>query len=81
LAGLPTGLEAALAGAAGGALFGISADQGAGNQLVEKVSRELARSRFAIVVDIAFEDLESFERHMKDIGGTALIHPDIKRAF
>jgi uncharacterized membrane protein len=77
LAGFPAGLEAAVAGAAGGALFGISAElthRGASNQIVEKVSRELARSKFAIVVEIASEGLESFEKCMRDIGGT-ITHP------
>jgi uncharacterized membrane protein len=77
LAGLPAGLEAAVAGAAGGALFGICAElthRGAHNQLIEKVSRELEWCKFAIVVEIASEDVESFERCIRDIGGT-MTHP------
>lgn len=77
LAGFPAGLEASVAGAVGGALFGISAElthRGASNQLVNKVSRELAHSKFAIVAEIASEDLASFERCMKEIRGT-ITHP------
>lgn len=77
LAASPAGLEAAVAGAAGGALFGLSAElthRGAINRLVEKVSRELVPDEITILVEIASEDLEVFERCMRDIGGT-VTHP------
>ena len=77
LAGLPAGLEAAAAGTAGGALFGLSAEftnRGASSQFVDKASRELARSKFAIVAEIASEGLASFEGSMRELGGT-ITHP------
>lgn len=73
LAGLPTGPEAALAGAVGGALFGISAEltnRGVANRVIQKVSGELARNKFAICAEISSPDLASFEARMKELGAT-----------
>lgn len=73
LAGLPTGPEAALAGAVGGALFGISAEltnRDVANRFIQKVSGELARNKFAICAEISSPHLASFEACMKELGAT-----------
>jgi uncharacterized membrane protein len=73
LAGVPTGPEAALAGAIGGALFGISAEltnRGVGNRFVQKVAYELAHNKFAICAEISSLGLASFEARMKELGAT-----------
>jgi uncharacterized membrane protein len=75
LAGLPNGLEAALAGAVGGALFGISAEltnRGVANRILQKVSHELPRNKFAVCAEISSSDLASFEVCMKGLGAAVL---------
>lgn len=75
LAGLPLGPLAVTIGAAGGALIGNSADllnQRDEGEFAEKISRELAPGKAAIVADVAEEGLISFEALMKAIGGTVV---------
>lgn len=75
LAGFSAGLEAAVAGAVGGALFGISAEltnRDVSNRAIYKISQNLARNHFAIFVEIASQDLDSFEARMEELGGTIL---------
>jgi uncharacterized membrane protein len=72
LAGLPAGPLAATIGAASGAIVGISADlinQHADTEFVDKISRELAPGKAAIVADVAEDGVISFEAQMQAIGG------------
>ena len=77
LAGFSAGPEAAIAGAAGGALFGLSAEltnRDVSNRAIYKISQELAFNQFAIFAEIASQDVESFEARMEELGGT-ILHP------
>ena len=72
LAGLPLGPLAVTIGAAGGATIGISADllkQGDENSMVEKISRELAPGKAAIVAEVDEDGVIAFEALMETIGG------------
>lgn len=74
LAGLPAGPLAVTIGAAGGALIGVTADligQQAETAFVEKISRELAPGRTAIVVELAEDEAMPFRTMMEAIGGSA----------
>ncbi len=75
LAGLPLGPLAVTIGAAGGALIGGSADltnEGADTELAEKISRELAPGKAAVVAEVDHDGSISFEAMMKSIGGTVV---------
>ena len=75
LAGLPAGPLAVTIGAAGGALIGNSADlisRRAEAELADKISRELAPGKAAIVAEVDEDGLISFEALMKAIGGTVV---------
>ena len=75
LAGLPAGPLAVTIGAAGGALIGNSADlinQRAEGEIADKISRELAPGKAAIVAEIDEDGLISFEALMEAIGGTVV---------
>jgi uncharacterized membrane protein len=75
LAGLPSGPLAAAIGAAGGALIGNSADllnQGNESEFAEKISRELAPGKAAIVAEVSQDGLIAFEAIMEAIGGTVV---------
>jgi len=75
LAGLPLGPLAATIGAAGGATIGISADllnQGDEAEFAEKISRELAPGKAAIVAEIDDDGVIAFEALMESIGGTVV---------
>ncbi len=73
LAGLPLGPLAATIGAAGGATIGISADlpnQGDQAEFVEKISRELAAGKSAVVAEVDDSGMVAFKALMESIGGT-----------
>ena len=75
LAGLPLGPLAATIGAAGGATIGISADllnQGDQAEFAEKISRELAPGKSAVVAEIDDDGTVAFEALMESIGGTVV---------
>ena len=75
LAGLPAGPLAVTIGAAGGALIGNSADrtsQHAEAEFADKISRELAPGKAAIVAEIDEDGLISFAALMEAIGGTVV---------
>ncbi len=75
LAGLPVGPLAATIGAAAGALIGGSADltnEGVDTELAEKISRELAPGKAAVVAEVDNEGVVAFEALMKSIGGTVV---------
>ena len=75
LAGLPAGPLAVTIGAAGGAFIGNSADlinQRAEGEIADKISRELAPGKAAIVAEIDEDGLISFEALMEAIGGTVV---------
>ncbi|MGC2461357.1 MAG: DUF1269 domain-containing protein [Steroidobacteraceae bacterium] len=75
LAGLPLGPLAVTIGAAGGALIGGSADltqEGADTEFVEKVSRELAPGKAAVVAEVDDDGSVAFEALMKSLGGTVV---------
>ena len=62
-------------GVAGGALIGNSADlisQRAETELADKISRELAPGKAAIVAEVDEDGLISFEALMEAIGGTVV---------
>ncbi|MGP0092101.1 MAG: DUF1269 domain-containing protein [Xanthobacteraceae bacterium] len=72
LAGLPLGPLAATIGAAGGALIGNSADllhQGDEAEFAEKISRELAPGKSAVVAEVDDDGVIAFEALMESIGG------------
>jgi uncharacterized membrane protein len=72
LAGLPLGPLAVTIGAAGGALIGDSADllnQGDEAEFAEKISRELAPGKAAIVAEVDDDGVIAFEELMESIGG------------
>ena len=76
LAGLPAGPLAATIGAAGGALIGISADltnQHAETAFAEKISRDLAPDRTAIVAELADDGVIPFQTLMEAIGGSVIL--------
>ncbi|MFY9893265.1 MAG: DUF1269 domain-containing protein [Xanthobacteraceae bacterium] len=73
LAGLPLGPLAVTIGAAGGALIGGSADltnEGADTEFAEKISRELAPGKEAVVAEVDDDGAIAFKALMKSIGGT-----------
>jgi len=75
LAGLPAGPLAAMIGAAGGAIIGMSADvinRRADTEFVDRVSRELAPGRTAVVAEVADEGAIPLEALMAEIGGTVV---------
>jgi uncharacterized membrane protein len=75
LAGLPAGPLAATIGAAGGAIIGMSADvinRRADTEFVDRVSRELAPGRTAVVAEVADEGAIPLEALMAEIGGTVV---------
>ncbi len=75
LAGLPLGPLAVTIGAAGGALIGGSADltnEGADTEFAEKISREWAPGKAAVVAEVHNDGVVAFEALMKSIGGTAV---------
>jgi len=75
LAGLPLGPLAVTIGAAGGALIGGSADltkEGADSEVAEKISRELAPGKAAVVAEVDKDGSIAFEALMKSIGGTVV---------
>ncbi len=72
LAGLPAGPLAATIGAAGGAIIGGSADlinQRADTEFIDKISRELAPGKTAVVAEVAEDGVITFEALMAEIGG------------
>ena len=75
LAGFPVGPLAATIGAAAGALIGGSADltnEGVDTEFAEKISRELAPGKAAVVAEVDNEGVVAFEALMKTIGGTVI---------
>lgn len=67
LAGLPAGPLGAAIGAAGGAIIGNSADligQRAEEELAQKIARELAPGKAAIVAEIAEDGVAVVEAQM-----------------
>ena len=75
LAGLPGGPLGVTVGAAGGALIGGSADlvnQHAETAFAEKISRDLAPGRAAIVVELADDEVIPFQTLMEAIGGSVV---------
>jgi uncharacterized membrane protein len=75
LAGLPAGPLAVTIAATGGAIFGNSADlinQSDNTELIDKISRELAPGKAAVVADVAEDGVTSFEALMESIGGTVV---------
>ena len=73
LAGLPAGPLAVMIGAAGGAAIGVSADlvnQHAETAFAQKILRDLAPGRAAVVAELADDDLTSFQTLMEAIGGS-----------
>ncbi len=75
LAGLPLGPLAVTIGAAGGALIGGSADltnEGADTEFAEKISRELAPGKAAVVAEVDDDGAIAFKALMKSIGGTVV---------
>jgi uncharacterized membrane protein len=75
LAGLPLGPLAATIGAAGGATIGVSAEllnKGDEAAFVEKISRELAPGKSAVVAEVDDDGLIAFKALMASIGGTVV---------
>lgn len=75
LAGLPAGPVAAMFGAAGGAIIGMSADrinQRTDIELVDKISRELEPGKAVVVAEIAEDGAGTFAALMGAIGGTVV---------
>lgn len=75
LAGLPLGPLAVTIGAAGGAIIGNSADlinQSADAEFAEKISRELAPGKSAVVAEVDDDGVIAFEALMESIGGTVV---------
>ena len=75
VAGLPGGLLAAVFGAVGGALIGLSAEfieKSERTKLVDVFSGKLAPGDAAVVADIAEEGLSDFEARMSAEGGIPL---------
>jgi len=75
LAGFPVGPLAATIGAAAGALIGGSAEltnEGVDTEFAEKISRELAPGKAAVVAEVDNEGVVAFEALMKSIGGTVV---------
>ncbi len=75
LAGLPLGPLAATIGAVGGALIGDSADllnQGDQAEFAEKISRELAPGKSAVVAEVDDDGVIAFEALMETIGGSVI---------
>ncbi len=73
LAGLPAGPLGAAFGAAGGALIGKSADlinQRAEEEFADKISRELAPGKAAIVAEVDEDGVAPVEALMEANGGT-----------
>ena len=76
LAGLPAGPLGATVGAAGGAIIGIAADrvnQRTEAEFADKISRELAPGKAAIVAEVDEDGVISFEALMKSIGGSTIL--------
>ena len=64
-----------LGGAAVGAFIGGSADltnEGVDTEFAEKISRELAPGKSAVVAEVDNEGVVAFEALMKSIGGTVV---------
>jgi uncharacterized membrane protein len=75
VAGLPAGPAAVAMGAVGGGLIGVSAeltDRGVQARFLNKISRELAPNKAAIVIDLDDEGLSSFDQRVKELGGTLI---------
>jgi uncharacterized membrane protein len=75
LAGLPGGPLAVTIAAAGGAIFGNSADlinRSDNTEFIDKISRELAPGKAAVVAEVAEDGVMSFEALMESIGGTVV---------
>ena len=75
LAGLPVGPLAVTIAATGGAIFGNSVDiinQSDDAELIDKISRQLAPGKAAVVADVAEDGVASFEALMELIGGTVV---------
>jgi len=75
LAGLPAGPLAAAIGAAGGAIIGGSADlinQRADTEFIDRISRELAVGKTAVVAEVGEDGVIPFEALMTEIGGTVV---------
>ena len=76
LAGLSAGPLGATVGAAGGAIIGIAADrinQRTEAEFADKISRELAPGKAAIVAEVDEDRVISFEALMKSIGGSTIL--------
>ena len=76
LAGLAAGPLAVTIGAAGGALIGSTADRinhRAEGEFADKISRELARGKTAIVAEIAEDGVAPLKGLMEAIGGTVIL--------
>ena len=72
LAGLPAGPLGAAIGAAGGAIIGNSADlisQRAEEEYADKISRELAPGKAAIVAEVDEDGVAAVEALMQANGG------------
>ena len=72
---LALGPLAATIGAASGAAVGISADllnQGDEAKVAERISREVAPGKLAVVAEVDDDGLTDFEALMKSIGGTVV---------
>lgn len=75
LAGSPGGPLAVTIAATGGAIFGSSVDitnRSDQTELVDKISRELAAGKSAVVADVAEDGVRRFEALMESIGGTVV---------
>jgi uncharacterized membrane protein len=76
LAALPGGPVAATLFAAGGALFGLSADiinRSAGRELVNKVLNDLSSpTKSAVIAEVSEGEGVALDARMKTIGGTVL---------
>jgi uncharacterized membrane protein len=76
LAGLPGGPVAVTLFAAGGALFGLSADlinRGAGREFVNKVLHDLSSlTKSAVIAEVSEDEGVALDARMETIGGTVL---------
>lgn len=77
LAGLAISPLGAVAGAVGGALFGIAAtstDRDARAELLETVSHEIGSASAVLMANVAPTDADSFRAVIRNLGG-AILHP------
>ena len=72
LAGMPLGPLAVTLGAAGGAIFGVSADlvnESDDDKCIEKIARELEPGKAVVVAEVADDEATSFKSLMGAVGG------------